>query len=54
VSADAELIFRRYASDPEVTKFLGWPRHTSIEQTQAFLEFSDAEWEKWPAGPYLI
>ncbi len=54
VSADAELIFRRYASDPEVTKFLGWPRHTSIEQTRAFLEFSDAEWEKWPAGPYLI
>ncbi|HXN64196.1 MAG TPA: GNAT family N-acetyltransferase [Candidatus Acidoferrales bacterium] len=52
--ADAELVFRRYASDPEVTKFLGWPRHTSVEQTHAFLQFSDAEWEKWPAGPYLI
>jgi ribosomal-protein-alanine N-acetyltransferase len=52
--SDADLIFSRYASDPQVTKFLGWPRHTSIEQTQAFLDFSDIEWEKWPAGPYLI
>jgi RimJ/RimL family protein N-acetyltransferase len=52
--SDAELIFSRYASDPEVTKFLGWPRHTSIEDTQSFLDFSDKEWERWPAGPYLI
>jgi ribosomal-protein-alanine N-acetyltransferase len=52
--SDAELIFSRYASDPEVTKFLGWPRHTCIEDTQSFLDFSDKEWERWPAGPYLI
>ena len=52
--ADAELIFSRYASDTEVTKFLSWPRHTSIEQTHAFLEYSDCEWERWPAGPYLF
>jgi ribosomal-protein-alanine N-acetyltransferase len=52
--ADAELIFSRYASDLEVTKFLGWPRHVSIEQTRAFLAYSELEWERWPAGPYLI
>src|SRR6202049_3269845 len=52
--SDAELIFSRYASDSEVTKFLGWRRHTSIEDTQSFLNFSDKEWERWPAGPYLI
>ena len=51
---DAELIFSRYASDHEVTQYLGWPRHTSIEQTRAFLDFSDLEWHRWPAGPYLI
>jgi ribosomal-protein-alanine N-acetyltransferase len=51
--ADAELIFSRYASDPDVTLYLGWPRHTTIEQTRAFLDFSDLEWERWPAGPYL-
>lgn len=52
--ADADAVFSRYASDPEVTRFLSWPRHRSIEQTRAFLEFSEAEWNRWPAGPYLI
>jgi RimJ/RimL family protein N-acetyltransferase len=51
---DAEAIFERYASDREVTQFLGWPRHRSIAETQAFLRFSAEEWERWPAGPYLI
>jgi len=53
-SEDAATIFERYASDPEVTKFLGWARHRSIADTLAFLDFSAAEWERWPAGPYLI
>lgn len=53
-SSDAGEIFERYASDPEVTRFLGWPRHRAIEDTLAFLAFSDAEWQRWPAGPYLI
>lgn len=52
--ADAEAVFARYASDPDVTKFMGWQRHQSVEDTRAFLEFSDAQWERWPAGPYLI
>ena len=51
---DADAIFERYASDPEVTGFLGWPRHRSIQDTEAFLQFSAREWERWPAGPYLI
>jgi ribosomal-protein-alanine N-acetyltransferase len=51
---DAEAIFARYSSDPEVTRLLGWPRHTSIEATRAFLEFSAAEWARWPVGPLLI
>ena len=52
--ADAEAIYRRYSSDTEVTKYVGWPRHRCIEQTKAFLTFSEAEWSRWPAGPYLI
>jgi RimJ/RimL family protein N-acetyltransferase len=51
---DAEAILARYASDPEVTRFLGWARHRSLDDTRSFLEFSDAEWQKWPMGPYLI
>jgi RimJ/RimL family protein N-acetyltransferase len=54
VPADAAQVFSRYASDPEVTRYLGWPRHESLADTTAFLAFSDAEWRKWPAGPYLI
>ena len=53
VAADAEAIFRRYASDPVVTRYLSWPTHRSVEDTQAFLAWSDAEWQRWPAGPYL-
>ena len=53
-AADAEVIFERYAGDPEVTKYLGWPRHRSVADTREFLAFSVAEWERWGAGPYLI
>ena len=50
---DADAIFA-FASDPEVTRFVGWPRHESRAATRAFLEFSAAEWERWPAGPLVI
>lgn len=51
---DADRIFVRYACDPEATRFLSWPRHESVEATRDFLKFSDAEWARWPAGPYLV
>lgn len=54
VPADAEAIFRRYAADPVVTRYLSWPTHRTVADTQAFLAWSDDEWEKWPAGPYLV
>lgn len=53
VAGDAEAIFRRYAADPVVTRYLSWPTHRSVADTQAFLTWSDAEWDRWPAGPYL-
>jgi RimJ/RimL family protein N-acetyltransferase len=53
-AADADAIFTRYSSDPEVTRYVGFPRHERVEDTRAFLEFSEAQWTKWPAGPYLI
>src|SRR5262245_14675020 len=51
---DADAIFSRYASDPDVTRFLSWPTHRTIHDTRAFLAMSDDEWARWPAGPYLI
>jgi len=54
VHEDAEAIFLRYSSDPEVTRLLGWTRHSSLQATYAFLQFSDAEWARSPVGPYVI
>ena len=51
---DVEEILDRYASDAEVTRLLGWPRHRSVADTRAFLGFSDVEWERWRVGPYLV
>ena len=52
--SDAEALFHRYTSDPEVTRYLSWPRLQFIEQTRIFIKFSDYSWEYWPAGPYVI
>ena len=52
--ADAEAVFQRYASDREVTKFLSWRCHQSIEETRAFLEYNEQEWTQWASGAYLI
>ena len=54
LATDAEAIFTRYAGDREVTRYLGWPVHESLEDTSAFLAFSASEWERLPAGPYLV
>jgi ribosomal-protein-alanine N-acetyltransferase len=52
--ADAEAIFPRYASDAGVTRYLAWPTHRTIENTQAFVAFSAVQWQREGAGPYLI
>lgn len=54
VAADADVVFQRYASDDNVTKYLGWPRHRTVADTQRFLAFSAVQWEREGAGPYLI
>ncbi len=51
---DAGEIFSRYASDPEVTRYVGFRTHGSLEDTYGFLHYSQKEWDEKPAGPYLI
>jgi len=51
---DAEAIYSVYSSDEDVTRWLGWHMHQSIQDTQKFLAFSMSEWERWPAGPYIV
>lgn len=52
--ADAEAIFRRYAGDAEVTRYLSWPTHRSVHDTLAFVSWSDEDWARWPSGSQLI
>ena len=51
---DAPAIFARWAGDPEVTRYLGWPTHQSADDTRGFVAFSDAEWARVGLGPLLI
>lgn len=51
---DADAVFARYAGDVEVSRYLAWQLHRSPAVTRSFLEFSDSEWDRWPAGPYLV
>lgn len=36
---DAESMFNNWASDDEVTKFLTWPTHKSIEDSKKFINY---------------
>lgn len=41
---DAEEIFYAYASKPEATRYVSWPTHRSIGDTQRFLMQTRAAW----------
>lgn len=51
---DAPAIFTGWAQDPEVTRYLTWPPHGSIEETQAFLRDCLAAWEQETRFPYML
>ena len=38
VIGDAEAMFRNWASDPQVTKYLTWPAHANVDVTRAILK----------------
>lgn len=46
VREDAEFMFRNWASDPEVTKFLTWPTHQSVEITRSVLDMWIPDYKK--------
>lgn len=41
---DAELAFKNWTSDSEVTKFLTWQNHKNLEETKKILEFWTAKY----------
>jgi ribosomal-protein-alanine N-acetyltransferase len=49
---DAGAMYRNWASDPEVTKYLTWPAHTSVNVSRAVLEewaasYSQENYYQW-------
>jgi [ribosomal protein S5]-alanine N-acetyltransferase len=50
---DIQSIYDTYATDPVVTRYVVWERHTSLADTRAFITFSDIHWAKWGSGPLL-
>lgn len=44
--ADAEPMYRNWASDPGVTKFLTWPTHSSVEVTKQILALWISHYEE--------
>jgi RimJ/RimL family protein N-acetyltransferase len=52
--ADAEAIFGTYAQDAEVTRYLTWRPHTSIEQTREFLSGCVTAWQGERRFPFVI
>jgi [ribosomal protein S5]-alanine N-acetyltransferase len=52
--SDAEEIFARYGRDPDVSRFLVWTPHKSIDDTCAFLDRFTADNEAGRSCGYLI
>lgn len=45
-AADTQRIFDCWASDPEVTKFLTWNAHSSVDVTEKYVRFILGEYKK--------
>ncbi|MEN8241342.1 MAG: GNAT family N-acetyltransferase [Chloroflexota bacterium] len=51
---DAEDIFNLYAQDKQVTRFLTWKPHGSIEETKEFLICCMCAWNEGTAFPWVL
>ena len=54
VTTDAERIFQTYAQDREVTRYVEWIPHTSVETTKKFIALCQDRWTNSVAFPYVI
>lgn len=52
--SDAESVFQKYAQDEQVTRYLQWRPHSSVDTTRSFIANCDAQWRSASAFPYVI
>ena len=51
---DAHALFAAYACDPEVTRYLVWPPHVSVDATVQYVQRCLAEWEGGETLTWLV
>ena len=51
---DADAIFREYAQDPEVTKYVSWQAHRSIDETREYVRTCLLAWDTGKAFHWVI
>jgi len=54
VATDADTIFARYTQDKEVSKYMTWLPHSSIEDTREFLRCCILAWENESRFSWVI
>lgn len=54
VPGDALEIYETYASDPEVTRYLSWLPHRSLQDTAEFLAIATFSWDQGDAFAWTI
>lgn len=52
--ADAQVIFKKYAQDMEVTRYLIWRPHKDVGVTEEFIQRCIASWSNGEAFPWVI
>ena len=52
--ADADAIFRQYAQDPQVTKFVSWRTHRNIAETRDYMQMCQQAWDIGKAFHWVI
>lgn len=52
--ADAEVVFDEYARDPEVSRYMTWTPHRSIDETREFLDRCERAWADGTAFPWTL
>jgi ribosomal-protein-alanine N-acetyltransferase len=51
---DAEAIFREYAQDPEVTRYVSWQAHQSLDETRAYVRSCLLAWDTGKAFNWVV
>ena len=51
---DASAIYEEYAHDKDVTKYLTWDAHASVQETEKFLKRCKRVWQEATSFPWTI